>query len=277
MIAEAVTAATGVAAGVFAWAVRGRSATLLAPSEWEGTRTRPSIALTFDDGPSESTPDLLEALYRERTRATFFQCGANVRRLPEIARMVVEEGHEIGNHGENHTLFWFRKPAQIEAEIASAQETIESHTGVRPRIFRPPFGVRWFGLAAAQKKHSLTSIMWTVIGLDWRLGAGAIAARCIGAARSGAIICLHDGRETQERPNVRPAIEAVRLIIPELRDRGYEFETVSELLRPDIPDQVGGPIGVAVGMAVETGDATAGLLRPLILGQVELLLRKGRQ
>ena len=71
-----------------AWAVRGRSAAVFGPSVWRGPRDRRALALTFDDGPSESTPEILEILARHGVPATFFQCGANVERLPEIARAV---------------------------------------------------------------------------------------------------------------------------------------------------------------------------------------------
>jgi peptidoglycan/xylan/chitin deacetylase (PgdA/CDA1 family) len=237
MINETTVTVASVAgaAGLAAWAVRGRSSTLLARSYWEGTRTRPSIALTFDDGPSESTPDLLEELERWNVRATFFQCGANVRRLPEIAAMVLECGHEIGNHSDLHPHFQFRSRKFIQADLAAAQRTFQEVLNYKPKLFRPPFGIRWFGMGAAQKKLGLTGVMWSCIGLDWRLGSSAIAARCLDAARSGAIYCLHDGRELQVRPNVRPSIEAAKRIIPELIDRGYEFETVSELLSPNPP------------------------------------------
>src|SRR5579863_2803349 len=90
------------AAGFMAWAVRGRSARVLAPSFWRGPAGRRAVALTFDDGPSESTPEILEILDHYKVPATFFQIGANVKRLPEIARAVREAGHEIGNHSHTH-------------------------------------------------------------------------------------------------------------------------------------------------------------------------------
>ena len=233
MIAETLTAASiAGTVGLAAWAVRGRSSSLLARSHWQGAGTRPSIALTFDDGPSESTEDLLEILDRYRIPATFFQCGANVRRLPQVARLVVELGHEIGNHSDTHQQLHFRSRKFIQKDLAAAQTTFEQQLGVKPKLFRPPFGIRWFGMGSAQRKLGLTGVMWTCIGLDWRLGSTAIAARCIQSARSGAILCLHDGRELQVRPNVRPAIEAVKRIVPELLDKGFEFETVSSLLLP---------------------------------------------
>jgi len=240
MIAETLTAASlAGTVGLAAWAVRGRSSSLLARSYWEGTGTRPSVALTFDDGPSESTEDLLEILDRYRIPATFFQCGVNVRRLPQVARLVVELGHEIGNHSDTHRTLHFRSRKFIHKDLAAAQATFEQHLGVKPKLFRPPFGIRWFGMGSAQRKLGLTGVMWTCIGLDWRLGSTAIAARCIQSARSGSILCLHDGRELQVRPNVRPAIEAVKRIVPELIDKGFEFETVSSLLLPVRPEPVG--------------------------------------
>src|ERR1017187_3831137 len=92
-------AGVGACASAFlAWAVRGRASSVFGPSVHHGPSGRKAIALTFDDGPSESTPCVLELLDKYQTPATFFQIGANVERLPEIARAVHAAGHEIGNH-----------------------------------------------------------------------------------------------------------------------------------------------------------------------------------
>src|SRR6266852_2387001 len=108
----ACLAACGAGA-LMAYGVRGRSSTLFAPSVYRGPASRHAIALTFDDGPSESTPALLRVLADHDIPATFFQCGANVERLPEIACEVVRRGHEIGNHSHTHPRFYFRNPAFI--------------------------------------------------------------------------------------------------------------------------------------------------------------------
>src|SRR5512143_3045032 len=100
MLIEAVGGAACAFAGWMAYGVRSRSSTLFAPLVWRGVADRRAIALTFDDGPSESTPKLLETLEREGVRATFFQCGANVRRLPRVTEAVARAGHEIGNHSD---------------------------------------------------------------------------------------------------------------------------------------------------------------------------------
>src|SRR5205814_6431900 len=106
-------AGIGAASAFMAWAVRGRASSVFGPSVWHGPRDRRVLALTFDDGPSESTPEILEILARYSAPATFFQCGANVARLPAIARAVDAGGHAIGNHSHTHPLFCLRSAAAI--------------------------------------------------------------------------------------------------------------------------------------------------------------------
>ena len=220
------------AGGLMAYAVRGRSSTLFAPSVYRGARDRRSIALTFDDGPSEGTYQLLEILNRLETRATFFLCGMNVERLPGIARSVAAAGHEIGNHSYSHPSLYMRSPRFIDRELGQAQGAIHSATGRTPALFRAPFGARWFGLAEAQRRWNLLGVMWTVIGLDWKLAADRIARRVLAGAKNGAIICLHDGRRVERNPDIGATLEAVTRLIPALRSRGFHFETVSQLLCP---------------------------------------------
>jgi peptidoglycan/xylan/chitin deacetylase (PgdA/CDA1 family) len=88
------------------------------------------------------------------------------------------------------------------------------------------------GMRAAQRRLNLLGVMWTVIGHDWRLLAGAIVERVLKGTGNGAIICLHDGREIQAKPDIGPTVEAVRRLMPVLRDQGFTFETVSQLICP---------------------------------------------
>jgi|SRR5579872_3957250 len=227
----------GVAAGavgLMTYAVRGKSSRLLAPSVHRGVATRRAIALTFDDGPSESTPELLEILRRFKAPATFFQVGANVRRLPHIARQVADAGHEIGNHTDSHPRLSFKNRAFMLDEIARAQESIEVAAGIRPRLFRAPYGVRWFGLAEAQRCFNLLGVMWTTIGVDWKWPSDRVAAALEKGARNGAIFCLHDGRTVRPNPDVGVMLRAVERVLPVLIDRGYHFERVSDILCPTI-------------------------------------------
>jgi len=227
-------AAIGAPVAAMAWAVRGRSANVFGPSVWHGRRDRRSVALTFDDGPSEGTPEILEILGRHGVVATFFQCGANVERLPALAREVKEAGHEIGNHSHSHKLLCFRSPRFMEDDLRRAQETIQAHTGCRPALFRAPYGVRWFGIGGVERRLQLTGVMWTIIGYDWNRKVNRVVERVSRRVSSGAILCLHDGRELRARPDIGVTVETVRRLVPMLLDRGYGFETVSRLLCPTI-------------------------------------------
>jgi peptidoglycan/xylan/chitin deacetylase (PgdA/CDA1 family) len=223
--------AVGLTAGGFmAWAVRGKSSSILAPSVWRGPRTRRAIALTFDDGPSESTPAILELLASNNAKATFFMCGKNAERLPGIARQVAEAGHEVGNHSYGHSRFDFRPPQYMSVDLQDAQEALAAASGITPRLFRAPYGVRWFGLGEVQKAMGLQGVMWSAIGLDWKLTAEKVSQRLESAASNGAIFCLHDGRETAANPDVSVTLEALRTLLPQLRKKGFELVTVSELL-----------------------------------------------
>jgi peptidoglycan-N-acetylglucosamine deacetylase len=215
-----------------ACAVRAPWCSWMAPSVHRGSPYRQTLALTFDDGPSESTPELLDLLDRYGVRATFFMIGANVRRLPAVAQEVFMRGHEIANHTENHAALYLKSPDFIDRELGEAQQTFEQVLYHKPKYFRAPYGCRWFGLGAAQERHELMGVMWTVLGLDWKYQADQIARRIADRARPGGIICLHDGRELEGNPDIQSTLDALAWALPHLQKEGYRFETISELLCP---------------------------------------------
>jgi peptidoglycan/xylan/chitin deacetylase (PgdA/CDA1 family) len=222
----------GAVVGAMVYAVRGRSSQAFGRSFYRGDPRKPDVALTFDDGPCRSTPALLELLAKHGVRATFFMCGQNVRRFPEIARAVRDAGHEIANHSDSHPYLHFKTPEFIFRELAVAQESIHAITGVTPRWFRPPYGVRWFGLAAAQRRLGLTGVMWSVLGPDWKWPGERVAEAVVRRVRNGSVICLHDGRRLAAAPETGATLRAVEAVIPRLKDRGLRFVTVSEMLEP---------------------------------------------
>jgi len=231
-LVAAGAAAVGASAGALAYAVRSPSSSVLAPSVCQGAGGRPAIALTFDDGPSESTPELLEILARHGVTATFFQCGANVRRLPQVSREVAAGGHEIGNHTDTHPKLYLQSSRFIYGELARAQETIEQTTGIRPRLFRAPYGARWFGLGEAQQRLGLLGVMWTTLALDWKRPESRVVRRLLKGSRNGAIFCLHDGRRLESKPDIRSTLGAVRALLPKLMEQGFHFEKVTDILCP---------------------------------------------
>ena len=232
MILPAIASAGLGAAGLLSWAVRGRSCQWLAPSVWKGPGDQQTSALTLDDGPSESTPRVLELLAKHNVTATFFQIGQNVERLPGITRQVIAAGCEVGNHSFTHPRFDFTSTRfQIE-ELQKTQQAIASACGVLPRWFRAPFGERWFGLGKAQNTCGLEGAMWTVLARDWILEAPAIEKRILSGAENGAIFCLHDGRGTASNPNISQIISALEVALPALKSRGFQLVSLSKLLNP---------------------------------------------
>lgn len=228
----AVAAGLGVLAGAgAAWAVRGRSSSVFADSVWHGDKSLPQLALTFDDGPSEATLEIAAELENCGGRGTFFQCGANAERLPEVSRELARRGHEIGNHTWSHTRLDFMGAARMRRELGRTQTLLAELAGAPPRLFRAPYGVRWPGLGGVQKQFGLLGVMWTVIGRDWKLDAEAVSARLMAGASRGAILCLHDGRELAARPDVRQTLEAVRLCLPQIIDLGFQLVPVSAMLK----------------------------------------------
>jgi peptidoglycan/xylan/chitin deacetylase (PgdA/CDA1 family) len=233
MVLVAASAVLGGAAATAAYGIAGKSSQLFSPSVYRGPSTRRSLALTFDDGPSEGTPALLEYLDKRGITATFFQCGLNVKRLPHVARQVAAAGHEIGNHTWSHPRLYLKSPRFIDREFTETQRILADETGTTPALLRPPYGFRWFGMRAVQRKLGLLGILWTAIGNDWKWPANRIAAHILSRCAPGGIICLHDGRDIQPKPDVGEMLSAVKQIVPVLQDQGYRFETVSELLLPE--------------------------------------------
>jgi len=190
---------------------------------------RPAIALTFDDGPGEDTSDILAVLKEAQVHATFFLCGANVERHPALARRIADEGHEIGNHTYSHPRLLGRTPGKILLEIDRAQKTIAHHSGRKPELFRPPYGLRWFGLFPILEQQGLRAVMWSVNGRDWKTVPEKITERILRETHPGAIILLHDGLPPREHGSRKATVEALPVIL-RLLGRTYRFVTISMLL-----------------------------------------------
>jgi peptidoglycan-N-acetylglucosamine deacetylase len=200
-----------------------------------------AIALTFHDGPSETTPAVLDALSEARASATFFQIGSNARRLPDIARRVAQEGHEIASHTETHPRFYWCSPARIAREIEEGQRSLEAVHGIAPRLFRPPYGARWFGLYPAVDRWGLRVVMWSVSSRDWERpapsrrtppldsGAAWIERHVIADTRPGDVVLMHDGDTTTPGDRRQDTARATRAILAALGARGLRAVTVSEL------------------------------------------------
>ncbi len=227
----AASTVLGAASATAVYGSLSRSSQLFGPSVYRGPGRRRSVALTFDDGPTEGTLPILEYLDREQVWATFFQCGMNVQRHPEIARRVAAAGHQLGNHTYSHSRLTFRSPEFIDREVTDAQKVIQDETGLSPMLLRPPYGFRWVGLREVQRRLALLGVMWTVIGNDWRWPSERIAQHVLARVGPGGIICLHDGRGVEQKPDTRATLRALQKIVPVLKDNGFRFEVISDLMQ----------------------------------------------
>ena len=190
------------------------------------------IALTFDDGPDPSgTPAVLEALADLGWRATFFLLGSQVRQHPDVARRVVEAGHEVAVHGKVHRKHLARTPLGIRRDLRVAAEEIAEVTGVKPRWFRPPYGVLSGGTLWAARNLGLTPVLWTAWGKDWLAGPPVhVVAEVMRTLRDGGTVLLHDSDCTSRPGSWRSTAAALPLLAAQVQARGLEVRTLADHL-----------------------------------------------
>jgi len=193
--------------------------------------TEPLLALTFDDGPSPQTPDILDLFREHHGHGTFFVLGESVEGREEILARTLAEGHEIGNHSFSHPHAMHRTDDELAHDIARCQRLL----GHGPRLFRPPYGEEPVRTARIAEERLLpTTVLWSVDPSDWlERDPQAIAASIIDGLAPGAIVDLHDGwpRHTSTPADRTPTVEALRIALPEIGRLGYRCVTVSELLK----------------------------------------------
>jgi peptidoglycan-N-acetylglucosamine deacetylase len=230
-------AGIGLAAGglmVYEW-LSPRS-WLYGPVFWHARTTERVVALTFDDGPCHPyTEQLLDVLDREGVRATFFQVGNNVRREPNLAAEVASR-HFIGNHTFTHPHLTWSRPHTVREELERGQEAIHDATGTLPTLFRVPHG--WYGpqVISTAEELGFRCVGWSVMAWDWnRRPQTTIRRRILHGVRPGGITLLHDGQDTDAFPTADRShtIAAVPHIIEHLKEGGYRFLSLPELMRLD--------------------------------------------
>ena len=184
------------------------------------------IALTFDDGPwPRTTVQILKILKKNNIKATFFMVGQPLQEYPQLAKLVVADGHAIANHTWHH---WYRKmdSATAAREIEDTAALIYKTTGVRTSIFRPPGGILNNGLVDYAKKRKDFVAMWSADSIDYRpLSAAKLIKNVVQNAQPGGMVLLHDGGGNRSH-----TVQALPKIIADLKKRGYKFVTVPELL-----------------------------------------------
>jgi len=188
--------------------------------------TQKVVSLTFDDGPSKNVDEILNILKSENVKATFFLNGSSIEKHMDATVKIVETGHEIGNHSYLHNRLLLKSYDSIKEEIEKTDSLIQI-AGYNQEIhFRPPYGKKLFMLPYYLKKNNRKTIMWDVEPESNSVRASnpeEMAKYAIENTRPGSIILLHVMFGNKE------SMEAVNKIILGLKNKGYEFMTISEL------------------------------------------------
>ncbi|MFE0457232.1 polysaccharide deacetylase family protein [Streptomyces sp. NPDC058914] len=189
-------------------------------------RVAKCIALTFDAGPSENSARLLDILKEKQVPATFFLLGPrHIEKYPELVRRMADEGHEVASHTWTHRILTQLEPEEIREELERPNEEIERLTGRRPTLMRPPQGRTNDTVHEICRELGLAEVLWTVTAKDYTTEDSAlIQRRVLAQADRDGIILLHD--------IYAGTVPAVPGIIDALKERGYVFVTVPQLLAP---------------------------------------------
>ncbi len=184
------------------------------------------VAITFDDGPSFlSTKQILAILKEKDVRATFFVIGKNVQRYPELARAIIADGNVIANHSYDHSRFLaFISNRKLDTELDLTEKSIFDATGLHAILFRAPYGYASSDMYKELIRKGYTVVRWSVDPTDWsiRRSAPDIVKIVLKEARPNGIILLHEGH-----PHT---IKALPEIIDALRNNGYQFVTVDQIV-----------------------------------------------
>lgn len=176
------------------------------------------VWLTIDDGPSDETRPILDALDAHSAKATFFLVGARAAQRPELVREILQRGHQIGNHSHSHPArwFWALGPSRMRREIADTQRVLTEIAGTPPRWFRAVVGMSNPFVQAPLKAHGLARAAWSARGFDGvAADPDAVVTRIERGLKPGAIVLLHEGAAHGGN------VETIRHLLKRLDALGY--------------------------------------------------------
>jgi len=181
-----------------------------------------SIALTIDDGPDPVyTPQVLRLLHQYHVTATFSMIGVHVAAYPHLARAVAEAGHLIANHTWTHANLTGAPAHRVRSELTRASDAVHAATGVRPALFRAPYGAWTAAVIRQCEQMKMIPMDWSVDPRDWaEPGVRRIVRRIMANTRPGSIILEHDGGGNRSQ-----TVAALRIVLPRLLHKGYRFAT----------------------------------------------------
>ena len=194
-----------------------------------GAADRPAVALTFDDGPDDRyTPAILDILAEHQVPGTFFINGVRAERSGDVLRRIVKEGHTLASHGWAHARYSALTPDGIRADLNRNKELIKE-LGGDTELFRPPYGALDMIAAEVVVNQGYHIVLWSIDTRDWmNRTADEIVNTVLEEIHPGAIILQHSAGGSDM--DLSGTVEALPIIIRELKTLGYEFVPIRELM-----------------------------------------------
>ncbi|MCM1497451.1 MAG: polysaccharide deacetylase family protein [Clostridium sp.] len=182
----------------------------------------PMVALTFDDGPNpQSTQRILDVLGSNYSRATFFVVGTNAEKYPEMLQVIASSGCEIGNHTYGHAKLTDLSEQDVEEQIDKVNRAVRKATGSDTTVIRPPYGAYDDNLLSQLQEPV---VLWDLDTEDWdSRNAQTIVENVLSKIKDGDIVLMHDIYDS--------TAEAIEILVPKLKEQGYQIVTVSEMAR----------------------------------------------
>lgn len=190
---------------------------------WNEMEAGKCVALTYDDGPcAVYTEALLQVLEKEEVSATFFVMGKQAEAYPDLVKKIQAGGHLLGNHTYSHCNLCEVSGAKAQEEIQKTNELLYRICGEYPVYFRPPFGCDKEELVRGMNMYQ---VFWDVDPKDWQVqNTSSVVNQVLKQVQDGDIILMHDQYQT--------TVEATKILIPKLREIGYRFVTVEQMVCP---------------------------------------------
>ncbi|WP_412759516.1 polysaccharide deacetylase family protein [Nocardiopsis tropica] len=198
------------------------------------------VALTYDDGPAEGTAALLELLAEEEVAATFFLNGDPALTRPGVLRRAYAEGHELASHNDLHEhMTEYFDDRELPAQVAAVSAMVRRQTGQDVELFRPPFGDTSGPVIEEIGRQGMAQVLWNLDSEDWTgLSPEEIVDGVMDDVEPGSVVLMHD--------TLAPTLAAAPRLIERLREEGYEFATVSQVVGDPEPGESYPAAGVTV-------------------------------
>jgi len=177
------------------------------------------VLLTLDDGPNPDTTEMiLKKLSDEKIKALFFCVGENVKKYPDLAKQIKDEGHTFGNHTFNHKILRTISVDEKDSQISETNKIFEEQLGLKLKYFRPAHGKFQFSTSTLLRKYGLKNVMWSLLTYDYKNDLSIVKFATQKYLKNNSIIVLHDSNKSKKIIS-----DSISYIAEEVRKRDYQF------------------------------------------------------